>query len=273
MDNLVPFLTPRNKRLDRAGYLLGFALGGFFDGILLHQVLQWHHLLSGIARPPFNDLRVQIMADGLFHALMYVIAAVGIWKLVKARFVLVGPAADRALAADTLIGFGAWHIVDAILSHWILGLHRIRTDVAEPLLWDLLWFAVFGVAFVAAGMMLRRRGPPDPNGDSSKSKVRSTFAPMLALAVAAAALVSAIAPFGGNAAPTVTVLLRPDATPAQLLAGLDQVDGRVVWHSPRGDVWVFAVNEKAHPLALYRHGAMLVSGTLLPAGCSQWMRS
>lgn len=29
-----------------AGYLLGFALGGFFDGILLHQVLQWHHLLD-----------------------------------------------------------------------------------------------------------------------------------------------------------------------------------------------------------------------------------
>jgi uncharacterized membrane protein len=26
--------------------LLGFALGGFFDGILLHQILQWHHLLS-----------------------------------------------------------------------------------------------------------------------------------------------------------------------------------------------------------------------------------
>jgi uncharacterized membrane protein len=28
--------------------MLGFAFGGFFDGILLHQVLQWHHLLSGI---------------------------------------------------------------------------------------------------------------------------------------------------------------------------------------------------------------------------------
>jgi uncharacterized membrane protein len=26
--------------------VLGFAFGGFFDGILLHQVLQWHHLLS-----------------------------------------------------------------------------------------------------------------------------------------------------------------------------------------------------------------------------------
>ena len=31
-----------------AGLFTGMALGGFFDGILLHQVLQWHHLLSAV---------------------------------------------------------------------------------------------------------------------------------------------------------------------------------------------------------------------------------
>nr|WP_247878984.1 DUF2243 domain-containing protein [Azospirillum brasilense] len=60
-----------------AGYLLGFALGGFFDGILLHQVLQWHHLLSAVESSAVRDIRVQILADGLFHAAMYVVAAVG----------------------------------------------------------------------------------------------------------------------------------------------------------------------------------------------------
>jgi uncharacterized membrane protein len=28
------------------GVLFGLGLGGFFDGIVLHQVLQWHHMLS-----------------------------------------------------------------------------------------------------------------------------------------------------------------------------------------------------------------------------------
>jgi hypothetical protein len=28
------------------GILLGIGLGGFVDGIVLHQILQWHHLLS-----------------------------------------------------------------------------------------------------------------------------------------------------------------------------------------------------------------------------------
>ena len=43
--------------------LLGFALGGFFDGILLHQILQWHHLLSLV--PGMVDLRVQICGTGI----------------------------------------------------------------------------------------------------------------------------------------------------------------------------------------------------------------
>ncbi|WP_272547883.1 DUF2243 domain-containing protein [Acidovorax sp. NCPPB 3576] len=30
--------------MDWPGYLLGFSLGVFFDGIVLHQILQWHHL-------------------------------------------------------------------------------------------------------------------------------------------------------------------------------------------------------------------------------------
>jgi uncharacterized membrane protein len=27
-------------------FLLGIGLGGFVDGIVLHQVLQWHHMLT-----------------------------------------------------------------------------------------------------------------------------------------------------------------------------------------------------------------------------------
>jgi hypothetical protein len=52
-------MATRPKRVYWAGYLLGLSLGGFFDGILLHQ----------------------IAADGYFHALVYVISASGLWLL------------------------------------------------------------------------------------------------------------------------------------------------------------------------------------------------
>ena len=39
--------VPRDRHFPvSAGILFGLGLGGFFDGIVLHQVLQWHHMLS-----------------------------------------------------------------------------------------------------------------------------------------------------------------------------------------------------------------------------------
>ncbi|WP_334189094.1 DUF2243 domain-containing protein [Noviherbaspirillum sp.] len=249
---------------NKGGYLTGFALGGFFDGILLHQILQWHHLLSGVDREPFTDLRMQILADGLFHAGMYVIALIGIWMLMRARAWLGRNGSGRLLIANALIGFGAWHVVDALLSHWLTGIHRIRMDSPNPLFWDLLWFAVFGVLFIAAGILLRRRT------GLSEGKGR-TVASVLAVITAAGAAASAMPPAGTGMVPTATVLLRPGATPAQLLAALPHNDARIVWNNARGDVWVFALGANSNAQDFYRHGAMFVSGTLLPAGCASFL--
>src|SRR3954452_24618068 len=52
------------------GLLLGLGLGGFVDGIVLHQVLQWHHMLSDVDGHPVTTvagLEVNTMADGFFH--------------------------------------------------------------------------------------------------------------------------------------------------------------------------------------------------------------
>src|SRR4051794_36552886 len=46
-------VTVRQHRgiLISAGMLLGSGLGGFVDGILLHQILQWHNMLSSKVAP------------------------------------------------------------------------------------------------------------------------------------------------------------------------------------------------------------------------------
>lgn len=177
MGNRIAFLPPQKRRFNWAGYLLGFALGGFFDGIFLHQILQWHHLLSAITRPPFNQASIQVIADGVFEAVMFVIAAIGARKLLQARYVLIDRAFDRVLAADVLIGFGAWYVADGILAQWLLDLHHVRLDVADPSWWDLLWFLLFGVLFVAAGIALRLwREPPSVDGEQKPHKPHSTSA-------------------------------------------------------------------------------------------------
>jgi uncharacterized membrane protein len=39
-----------------SGLLYGLGLGGFVDGIVLHQILQWHHMVSDVSRYPVNTI-------------------------------------------------------------------------------------------------------------------------------------------------------------------------------------------------------------------------
>ena len=49
---------------------MGLGLGGFIDGIVLHQILQWHHLLTDTGDHPMTPvagLEDNSLADGFFH--------------------------------------------------------------------------------------------------------------------------------------------------------------------------------------------------------------
>ena len=253
---------PFSGKFECAGYALGFSLGGFFDGILLHQILQWHHLLSGVEQAR-HDVRVLILWDGIFHLLMYVVAFVGLWLLWRGRAEFSGRGADRRLFANALIGFGAWHIVDAILSHWALGIHRIRMDVDNPLVWDLLWFAVFGLVPTAIGWIVRQ-GRAGGAGRVISSPIA------LVLAITLAGPLSALPPPDQT---QVVVLFRPDVTEQQAVAAIGAVGGRLIGADASGQMWAVDMAPGGNPRELYRFGAMLVGNSLLPLGCFNWTRA
>ena len=77
----------QRKPLIFAGICLGIGLGGFFDGIVLHQILQWHHMLSDV-KPLTNrsNIDLNVLADGMFHVFDYVMTILGVvwlWKVAK----------------------------------------------------------------------------------------------------------------------------------------------------------------------------------------------
>ncbi len=78
-------LPRRAKPLVQAGILLGLGLGGFFDGIVLHQILRWHHMASAVTdTTTVSGLRLNVLLDGLFHAVTYIFTVVGIVLLWRA---------------------------------------------------------------------------------------------------------------------------------------------------------------------------------------------
>ncbi|WP_142848492.1 DUF2243 domain-containing protein [Telmatospirillum sp. J64-1] len=256
--------SPFSRAYSWAGYCLGFALGGFFDGILLHQILQWHHLLSGLEGATFRDLRIQVMADGLFHLGMYVVAVLGLFLLWRGRQDAVRPKGDRLLLANVLLGFGLWHILDIILFHWLLGFHRVRMDTSSPLMWDLVWFTLFGIAFLIAGWLLRPRHP------GSGAPQSAPFVAVLAGMVIGTGLIST-GPAGDGS--TVTVLFKPGLSSQEIFTAVAAVGARTVWSNQGGELWVLDMSESEDGSSwqLYRHGAVFVSGGFLPAACFSWV--
>lgn len=139
-----------------AGVVLGASLAGFFDGIVFHQLLEWHHMLSGVPSLA-GDLRVQVLADGVFHAVTWVAALVGLALLWRAREGLGAPGGGRTLAGAMLLGAGGFNLVEGVVDHHLLGLHHVHPTAAHPLAWDLGFLAV-GLALALAGWGLVRAG-------------------------------------------------------------------------------------------------------------------
>lgn len=144
-----------------AGILLGLGIGGFFDGIVLHQILQWHHMLSSAGYPPdrLHNLQVNTLWDGLFHALTYLFVTLGLallWRAARRTHIAWS---SKLLVGTLLLGFGIFNVVEGIVDHQILGIHHVNETVprGQWIYWD-LGFLAWGAAMVAGGWLLLRAG-------------------------------------------------------------------------------------------------------------------
>ena len=144
-----------------AGVLLGLGLGGFFDGIVLHQLLQWHHMLTSAGYPAdsVRNLRINTLWDGVFHSATYVFVAAGLavlWHAAHRRHVRWS---TRLLVGTVLIGFGAFNVVEGLVDHHLLQLHHVNeTAPRDRWIWWDLAFLAWGAAMGVGGWLLVRSG-------------------------------------------------------------------------------------------------------------------
>ncbi|HEX5997566.1 MAG TPA: DUF2243 domain-containing protein [Jiangellales bacterium] len=165
----VPNGDAGSKRIALPGTILGVGLGGFVDGILLHQILQWHHLLTstntdniGVKYHPANTvhgLKINTLWDGLFHAICWLAVLIGLWLLYSRITHSRGRIwASRTLWGWILVGWGLFNLVEGIVDHHILGIHHVRSGPDQGW-WDTA-FLVLGALLVLGGWALQRSGRP-----------------------------------------------------------------------------------------------------------------
>jgi uncharacterized membrane protein len=148
-----------HTQLRNAGILLGLGLGGFFDGIVLHQLLQWHHMVSSVelfSPETLPGLRTNTFADGLFHAVTYIFTVAGLallWRALRAG----ERGTAHQLIGLALLGWGLFNVVEGIVDHLLLGIHHVNeTAPREQWLWWDLGFLLWGAAMIVAGWWLWR---------------------------------------------------------------------------------------------------------------------
>jgi uncharacterized membrane protein len=148
---------PRHTPTRRAGLVLGIGLGGFADGILLHQILEWHNMGSSVMPPTtMSGMRQNMIWDGEFHAAVWAITLLGIYML-RSEAQRGALPSSRALTGHMLMGWGIFNLIEGIVDHHLLNLHHVRDLPVHVPLYDWTFLAVAGVGFVFAGWALSRR--------------------------------------------------------------------------------------------------------------------
>jgi len=129
-------------------FWLGIGLVGMLDGIVFHQLLQWHSVLM------HTDRYHQIVSDGVFHLAVTVTVVIGAALLWASN-----PAGEHHSAirlwSGLLTGAGLFNLVEGLVNHHLLRIHRVRPGPHE-LYYDLAYDAA-ALAMLAAGLLLYRR--------------------------------------------------------------------------------------------------------------------
>jgi uncharacterized membrane protein len=154
-------MSKRGARIVMPGIVLGLGLGGFFDGIVFHQILQWHNMGSAVLPPTTMEAMGRNMRwDGFFHAATWGLTVAGIYMLLHdVRSGALLPEAS-AFTGQLLVGAGVFNLVEGVVDHHLLELHHVRDLPAHVPAYDWAFLVVGGVLLVTVGATLARRAGP-----------------------------------------------------------------------------------------------------------------
>jgi uncharacterized membrane protein len=103
-----------------------------------------------------ESLQLNILHDGVFLSFSLLIVILGTVLLLYSQdsknrnyFIIH----KKSFVGLLLIGFGGFNTIEGIINHHILQMHHI-IEVPDPIIFDLTFLAVGGLAFLAIGAIL-----------------------------------------------------------------------------------------------------------------------
>jgi uncharacterized membrane protein len=132
-------------------------------------------MLSDAGYPPTSveNLEINTLWDGLFHATTYVFVVLGLVVLWRASRRTHVRWSSKLLAGSLLMGFGIFNLVEGIVDHHLLGIHHVNETVPREqwIYWD-LGFLAWGAAMLIGGWFLVGAGRRETRDRAARHPAR-----------------------------------------------------------------------------------------------------
>lgn len=135
-----------------SGILFGVGLIAFFDEVVFHQLLHWHHFYDR------STMSIGLISDGLFHAFSW-------FATIASLFMFADLRRRKALwlsrwTGGVFLGAGVFQLYDGIIQHKVMRIHEIRYNV-DILPYDVTWnIAAIGMILIGLLIILKTRSRP-----------------------------------------------------------------------------------------------------------------
>ncbi|UCZ54941.1 DUF2243 domain-containing protein [Bacillus shivajii] len=132
-----------------SGILFGLGLIAFFDEVVFHQLLHWHHFYDRSTRS------LGLISDGLFHAFSWFATIGGLFMFADLR-------RRQALWptrwwGGVFFGAGAFQLYDGIVQHKVMRIHQIRY-VDNVIIYDFIWnLSAIAILVIGIYFLLKTR--------------------------------------------------------------------------------------------------------------------
>ncbi|WP_100408023.1 DUF2243 domain-containing protein [Bacillus solitudinis] len=130
-----------------SGILFGLGLIAFFDEVVFHQLLRWHHFYDK------STTDLGLFSDGLFHAFSWFATIAGLFLFADLRR-RNGLWLTRWWGG-VFLGAGFFQLYDGIVQHKLLQLHQIRY-VENVVIYDFIWNMI-AIVMIVIGLLLMFR--------------------------------------------------------------------------------------------------------------------
>lgn len=145
------------RPLTTSGICFGVGLGGFVDGIVFHQVLQLHGMLTAkYPKTSIANMQINMFWDGLFHVFTWLMTVAGLVILWKAGARRSLPWSSKVFVGAMFLGWGLFNFIEGLIDHHFLNIHHVVESRGQSIFDHA--FLASGVIFALAGWMAMRSG-------------------------------------------------------------------------------------------------------------------